>query len=130
MNKQEALEALLLKMREWEMPGAEVPRETPQSVYQKMKEAMAQFGEYRGVGGEDDDMLATIGAAALFLLRDEWPVADATDAKGPVVLNGAMNAPGGITTYFDGPEPTPQTVVYLRPEELRAMRERARGRRA
>lgn len=87
MNKQEALEALLTKMREWEEPGAEVPREAPQFVYQKMKDAMAQFRRYRGADGKDDEMLATIGAAALFLLRDEWPMEDILGAAGPAVLD-------------------------------------------
>lgn len=122
MNKQEALELILVKMREWEMPGAEVPRETPQAVYQKMKEAMAQFGEYRGVGGEDDDMLATIGAAALFLLRDEWPVADVPGAKGPVVINGAMNAPGAIIFNKRISVDLEPHKVALRAEELRYLR--------
>ncbi len=73
MNKQEALEALLAKCRGWEQAGAEVPRAAPERVLQEMNEAMDRLVITREAA-DQQAQLTIIGAAALYLLRDEVQV--------------------------------------------------------
>lgn len=73
MNKQEALVALLVKMREWEQPHEEVREADPGMVLEQMQEAFRDM-DYAVGTREGVEFLTTIGAAALYLLVDEVTV--------------------------------------------------------
>lgn len=86
MNKQEALEALLTKCRQWEQRGAEVPATSHPRVQEALNRNVDRLRDMltpdSGVAyreGEFGAALITIGAAALFLLIDDWSVVEGKD---------------------------------------------------
>ena len=84
MNKQEALEAVLRRMREWEQPDEETRKETLASVMNIMGRARDRLldlrdAEVAGVDVEYADMeaqLINVGAAALYMLVTEVNVVE------------------------------------------------------
>lgn len=89
MNKQEALEALLTKMRDWEQPYEEVKSATPGVVTDSLRRNYARLMDLREAemygGGVDDAefqaALICLGAAALYLLVDEVEVVTSRPLK-------------------------------------------------
>jgi hypothetical protein len=76
-TKQDALELILAKCRQWEERGAEVPARNPRWVVNQMRivsTALAGVVSPDGSCPEQRDALVVLGAAALYLLRDEVDV--------------------------------------------------------
>lgn len=94
MNKQEALEALLTKMREWEQPHDETKRVDDQTVFSDMSEAFGKYPE----AFDTQAYLIRIGAAALYLLVDEVTVVPGNSL--PDYLDPAVQHPPGRRSLF------------------------------
>lgn len=110
MTKQEALEALLTKARQWERPDQEkaaVPFAQVLGVLDRNIERLMgmledeELSEASVAQGERGAALICIGAAALYLLVDDWPepvagrdledwLADQPSAVKPVAVNGVI----------------------------------------
>lgn len=123
MNKQQALEALLTKMRQWEQPQEETRAVHEGEV---MAELKAEASRMQSV---DRTALIAIGAAALYLLTDEVTVvagrsldewlAEPGNREGMAMvkkLGGALVAAG--YTGPANPQPINGSIApYPRPED-------------
>lgn len=118
MNKQQALEAVLRKVRLWERPDGEVRLADPDMVFGKLLESaraldmlLAQLTmndelspeAEAGLMGRVRDLLGTLGAAAVYLMTDEVTVVEGESSSSPtrrspqvVVTSGAAYEPAVV----------------------------------
>jgi hypothetical protein len=79
VNKQEALEVVLRKMRGWEEPHEEVKAREDRYVYREMTHALDAFSGMAGMNWQTPgarEYLKTIAAAALYMMVDEVEVVE------------------------------------------------------
>jgi hypothetical protein len=134
VNKQQGLEALLVKMREWEHPDKEV-RDTRNtaSVLAALDRNIARLNDLReaeefgvNVNSPDvDSALITIGAAALSLLVDEVKVVTGRSLEEWLADNRDRVGNGGRSKLRRRPQPvngditlTPHIEVHTEPNPL------------
>lgn len=128
MNKQEALEGILVKCREWEQRTEEVKAVHGTQVADVMHRNVMRLLDMREAevaGAKLDDAefkaaLFCVGAAALYLLVDEVEVVEGRSLEEWLANNadrsgtgGRMHLPSGRPQVHLSPQPVTQPSVVL-----------------
>lgn len=137
MNKQEALEAVLRKVRAWEEPGNEVRATDPVAVGEELL-ASARAIDLLVAQAESEDAdeafdivvfgehLLTVAAAAVYLLVDEVTVVEPLSPSHPLTA-GPAAIPATVTINPASYDPTPVNGYPPGIRELVAERLRLEG---